>query len=262
MGNWGKTLFENDTALDVLEEIDAIFSEETDNQIACSRILSVLKSSYSDTDDQSIAYLAAAHQLVPRSGKLVSELYKNLQKSSGILPDETIQMLEEQISERGRKPRQKRAKKPESTWKVGDIYCYDIASTYADVPELKGYTVGFLCIDFYKYAGVHPVVYVFRTKSSMEEIRANPNSVISSDFWRTCKWDNHLFEYRAMLWADKADEVPVDRFHACGCVNALPEISDEFIVNDISSLPCIHFGLIEVDLLRTKILMNISNTNN
>lgn len=114
MGNWGKTLYENDTALDVLEEIDAIFSEETDNHIACSRILSVLKSSYSDTDDQSIAYLAAAYQLVPRSRKLVSELYKSLQKSSGILPEETVQMLEAQISECGRKPRQKRAKNPKA----------------------------------------------------------------------------------------------------------------------------------------------------
>lgn len=258
MGSWGKAFYENDTALDVVDEINSIFADERDNRAACKRILSMLKSKYTDADDQSIAWLAAADQLIPRSGALVSALYKSIQESSAALPDETIRMLEEKIGAGGRKPRQKRAKKPESTWKTGEIYCCNIEPAYASVPALKDYTIGFLCIDFYRYAGVHPIVYVFRSNSSMEEIRANPSIVLSSDFWRTCKWDDGLFEYRAVLWADKADEVPAHRLHACGRINVLPEISDEFIVQDIVSYPHINFSLIEDGLLRTRVLMHNS----
>lgn len=257
MGNWGKKIYENDTALDVIDEIDLIFSEEDDSSKTLNCILSILKSKYSDTDDQSIAWLAAVYHLVPRSGKLVSDLYESIQKTSGTLPEETLQTLEEKILKCGRKPKRKQANSPKNAWKISEIYCYDIESTYADVPEFKGYTLGFLCIDHYKYAGVHPVVYVFRTKSSMEEIRANPDSVLNSEFWRTCKWDNNLFEYRAILWADKADKIPVNRLHACGRINVLPVLTDEFIVRDISCFPTIHFGLIENDLLRTRVLMHI-----
>ena len=124
MGSWGRKLYENDTALDVVDE--------TDFDSARSRILSMLKSSYSDVDDQSIAWLTAAYRLVPRSGKLISEFYKNMQESSGALPEETLQMLEKMIVEHGRKPRRKPSKKPESTWKIGEIYCYEVESAYAD----------------------------------------------------------------------------------------------------------------------------------
>lgn len=137
-------------------------------------------------------------------------------KTSVTLSEETIQMLEEKILEYGCKPKQKRTKRPENRWKLGEIYCYDVDPAYADIPELKGYTIGFLCVDLYKYAGMHPVVYVFRTQYSIEEICANPVGVLSGEFWRTCKWDNNLFEYRAILWTDKSGEIPINRFHACG----------------------------------------------
>ena len=260
MGSWGRKLYENDTALDVVDEIDSILADETDFDSARSRILSMLKSSYSDVDDQSIAWLTAAYRLVSRSGKLISELYKNMQESSGALPEETLQMLEKMIVEHGRKPRRKPSKKPESTWKIGEIYCYDVESAYADAPELKGYTIGFLCIDFYKYAGVHPIVYIFRSKSSMDEIRANPSVILGSEFWRNWKWGDNLFQYRAMLWANKADDVPLDRLHACGSINTLPEIADEFIICDIVSFPRISFDRIEEGLLRTG-LMKVPDHN-
>ncbi len=257
VGSWGSRLCENDTALDVIDDIESIFSEETDNKAACSRVIEKLKNSYSDADDQSIAWLTAAYKLIPKSGELVSELYKGIRKSSGILSDETIRMLEEKIIECGRRPRQKRTKRPESTWKVGEIYCYDIDPAYADNPELKGYTIGFLCVDFYRYAGVHPLVYTFRSKSSMEEIRANPDIVLNGEFWRGANWNDYLFVYRTILWAEKADEVPLNKLHACGSVTAFPTIPDEVVMSDILYYRRIYFSMIEGDLLRTDKLMHM-----
>ena len=220
-----------------------------------------MKDKYSDVDEQSVAWLVAVYQLVPQARKFVSELYKCMQESSAPLPAETIQILEEEIVKHGRKPKRKKKKLPESKWKIGEIYCFDMASAYTDIPEFENYTFGFLCIDLYKYAGVHPVVYVFRTKSSMEEIQANPGRVLTTEFWRTCKWDNNRFEYRAILWTDQADKVPINRFHACGHISVFPEISDEFIAGEICYYPTIHFETIECDLLRTKALMQIKVNN-
>lgn len=42
MGSWGSRLCENDTALDVIDDIESIFSEEMDNKAACSRVIEKL----------------------------------------------------------------------------------------------------------------------------------------------------------------------------------------------------------------------------
>ena len=126
-----------------------------------------------------------------------------------------------------------------------------------DNPELKGYTIGFLCVDFYRYAGVHPLVYTFRSKSSMEEIRANPDIVLNGEFWRGANWNDYLFVYRTILWAEKADEVPLNKLHACGSVTAFPTIPDEVVMSDILYYRRIYFSMIEGDLLRTDKLMHM-----
>ena len=63
--------------------------------------------------------------------------------------------------------------------------------------------------------------------------------------------------YRTILWAEKADEVPLNKLHACGSVTAFPTIPDEVVMNDMLYYCRIYFSMIEGDLLRTDKLMSM-----
>lgn len=256
MSSWGRRLYENDTALDVRDMIDDIFDKYTGDD-AIEVLLSRIAAEYTDEDDRIVALLVAADRVLKRGTIDIAALYNDIANDGAVLSQETIDALMELMrSKEHRKKRRAKQQQPDTTWREGDVFIYNVQPDYAQLPEFSDHVIGFICIGHYKYRVRHPIAYAFCIEKTAYEAAPGVEDIIrGARFWRVCNWGELGYAYRVMLWADKGIAVSEDRFQHIGNTNVRPFIADEFKINDPASLPSFLWNEIEAGLLRTRNLM-------
>lgn len=246
MGVWGDSLYENDTALDVKDMIDECLSRFSDTEDAKSEILRNLDASGYDEEDAPVAWLTAASLLIKNYP--AEKEYKAFLSGNGAIDVDAIR------SSIGNTDcvRLKKRRYPVTSWRRGDVYVYDIREPYREDSAFRDYTMGLICVDFYAYKGVHPIVYIFRTKHKKEEIAKNADVIRNAAFWRIANMKERGYQYRVILFTESAEELPQNRLCYCFHTEQLPYIKDEFIIYDKPSTPMSFWANLEDRILRTK----------
>lgn len=247
MGAWGNDLYENDVALDVKDMIERVQEDNPDDTIFKSTIVSEIEDNY-DEEDQVVAWLVIADKFLARFP--TRETYE--QALGGYRQVDVQEIKRRFLSEGKAKKKRRPRKRFVSSWKIGDVYLYDMPEEYRNDAAFIGWTVGFYCIDFYEYAGKHPIVYFFRSRASAEELSEHPELALDGTFWRVFNWGKLGFAYRLVLFTDTAPDFPEERLHFCGSIDEAPHIPDEFVIFDKPSTPLFFWANLEQELLITR----------
>ncbi|MBQ3669192.1 MAG: hypothetical protein II920_08205, partial [Clostridia bacterium] len=201
-----------------------------------------------DEDDTPIAWLAAASILLKRYP--VEREYESLLSGAAIV---NIEAIRSAIQKSGY-ARIYKKRHYITNWRRGDVYAYDVRESYLDDAAFSGYTVGFLCADFYAFDGLVPITYIFRTTFTKEELAQNVELIKNALFWRVGNLRELGYQYKVILQTESEEDIPKDRLFYCGNISILPNLKDERILYDKASNVRFNWTDMEKLILKTKVL--------